>query len=63
MPHTPESLLAAMTLEEKVAQLLAVKPWQIVDERNRLDPQKAEQFLRQGIGQISAPSGTLRPGC
>jgi beta-glucosidase len=57
---TPESLLASMSLEEKVAQLVSVKPYQIVDEANQLAPEKADLHLRHGIGQISAPAGTLR---
>lgn len=53
-----EDLLARMTPEEKVAQMLclwgAKKP--ITDAQGRFDPARAPQWLRVGIGRIERPS-------
>lgn len=56
-----EDLLARMTLEEKVAQMLCI--WQqksaaLVDERGRFDMAKAEAYFASGhgIGQVGRPS-------
>src|SRR6266850_2707115 len=51
-------LLARMTLDEKVAQTLAL--WKgkekITDEKGQLDPAGARTVLANGIGQIARPS-------
>src|SRR5262245_30215983 len=51
-------LLSRMTLEEKVAQTLAV--WKgkerITDEQGGFAPEKAGALLGNGIGQIARPS-------
>jgi beta-glucosidase-like glycosyl hydrolase len=57
-------LLSRMTLEEKMAQTLAV--WQqkrgLVDASGTFDPSKASALLEHGIGQITRPSdGIERP--
>jgi beta-glucosidase len=53
-----EDLLARMTLEEKVAQMMCL--WKakrhITDERGRFDPSRAPKWLRVGIGRIERPS-------
>jgi beta-glucosidase len=56
-----EDLLARMTLEEKVAQMLCI--WQqksaaLVDERGRFDMAKAEAYFASGhgLGQVGRPS-------
>ncbi len=53
-----DDLLARMTLEEKVAQMLCL--WkgkqQITDAQGRFDPAKAPQWFRVGIGRIERPS-------
>ena len=59
-----EDLLARMTLEEKVAQTLAV--WQqkrgLVDATGAFDPAKAAPILQNGIGQIARPSDGVERG-
>ncbi len=52
-------LLEKMTLDEKIAQLVSVKPTMLVDEQNEFSVEKSAALLRHGIGQISAVSGTL----
>jgi beta-glucosidase len=51
-------LLARMTLEEKVAQTLAI--WKnkdrITDDAGRFLPEKAREVLAHGIGQVARPS-------
>ncbi len=51
-------LLSRMTLEEKVAQTLAI--WKgkerITDEKGQFAPERAAAVLGQGIGQIARPS-------
>ncbi len=51
-------LLARMTIEEKVAQLLGIwqQKSQFQDGEGVFDPAKAKAFLGQGIGQVSRPS-------
>jgi beta-glucosidase len=54
-------LLARMTLEEKVAQMLCVwrqKADVLVDEQGRFDPEKARQHFGHGhgLGQVGRPS-------
>jgi len=56
-----EDLLARMTLEEKVAQMLCVwqqKPATLVDERGRFDAEKARRSFGDGsgLGQVGRPS-------
>src|SRR5580765_570625 len=57
-------LLARMTLEEKVAQL--VGGWnrkrEIEDAQGRFDPANATALLGSGIGEIARPSEIARPG-
>lgn len=47
-----DRLLQQMTREEKVAQLCAVHAHRVM-ENNRFSPEKAEELLRHGIGQIT----------
>src|SRR6516164_943709 len=53
-----EDLLARMTLEEKVAQMLCM--WnarrQITDAQGRFDPAKAPKWFKVGIGRIERVS-------
>lgn len=53
-----EDLLARMTLEEKVAQMLCL--WngkrQITDAQGRFDPGRAPEWFRVGIGRIERPT-------
>ena len=53
-----EDLLARMTLEEKVAQMMCL--WgakrQITDARGRFDPTRAPKWFRVGVGRIERPS-------
>jgi beta-glucosidase len=53
-----EDLLAHMTLEEKVAQMLCL--WDakrhITDAQGRFDPTRAPEWFRLGIGRIERPS-------
>ena len=53
-----EDLLARMTLEEKVAQMLCL--WnakrQITDAQGRFDSTRAPEWFRVGIGRIERPS-------
>src|SRR5438067_4510537 len=53
-----DDLLARMTLEEKVAQMLCL--WnakrQITDAQGRFDPAAAPEWFRVGIGRIERPS-------
>jgi beta-glucosidase len=53
-----EDLLARMTLEEKVGQMLCM--WnarrQITDARGRFDPAKAPKWFKVDIGRIERPS-------
>jgi beta-glucosidase len=53
-----EDLLARMTLEEKVAQMMCI--WnakrQITDAQGRFDPTRAPKWFRVGIGRIERPS-------
>jgi beta-glucosidase len=53
-----DDLLARMTLEEKVAQMLCL--WSakrlITDAQGRFDPTKAPEWFRVGIGRIERPS-------
>jgi beta-glucosidase len=53
-----DDLLARMTLEEKVAQMMCL--WnakkQITDDKGRFDPAKAPEWFRVGIGRIERPS-------
>ncbi|GAB5348381.1 glycoside hydrolase family 3 N-terminal domain-containing protein [Alteriqipengyuania sp. 357] len=58
-----EDLLARMTVEEKVAQIITV--WNskaaIQGEDDVFDPAKARQVYPNGIGQIARPSDRLGP--
>jgi beta-glucosidase len=53
-----DDLLARMTLEEKVAQMMCL--WsakrQITDAKGQFDPARAPQWFRVGIGRIERPS-------
>ncbi|WP_425429581.1 glycoside hydrolase family 3 N-terminal domain-containing protein [Erythrobacter donghaensis] len=58
-----EDLLARMTLEEKVAQIITIwdsKP-KIQSEGDVFDPAKASAMFPDGIGQIARPSDRLGP--
>jgi len=56
-----EDLIARMTLEEKVAQMRAI--WQdkskFMDDQGRFVPEKAEQVIPHGIGQVTRPSDRM----
>lgn len=51
-------LLSRMTLEEKVAQLVAIwsRKRDIQDAQGRFDPTKAQALIGAGIGQVARPS-------
>jgi len=56
-----EDLLARMTLEEKVAQMLCIwqqKPATLVSDEGRFDEEKARKSFgdRRGLGQVGRPS-------
>lgn len=57
-PKRVEDLLARMTLEEKVAQMMCL--WnakkQFTDGSGRFDPAKAPEWFKVGIGRIERPS-------
>ena len=57
-------LLSRMTLEEKVAQTLAVwqQKRQLVDANGAFDPAKAGSVLQYGIGQVTRPSDGVDRG-
>jgi len=56
-------LLARMTLDEKVAQLLGIwtRKREIEDPQGRFDPANARALLGFGIGEVSRPSEIARP--
>ena len=58
-----EDLLARMTLEEKVAQLMTI--WQqkpdIMDDQSEFDPKKFDAKFPDGIGQFTRPSDDKGP--
>src|SRR3984893_10352460 len=58
-----EDLLARMTLEEKVAQMLSI--WdaktEVFDAKLELDPKKMAQKYPNGIGQFARPSDATGP--
>jgi len=57
-----DSLIAQMTLDEKIAQLGAVYAVNLIDTALQFDPHKAEAYLNNGIGQITRiGGGTLLP--
>jgi beta-glucosidase len=67
-PHAPvearvEDLLARMTLEEKVAQMMSV--WEgkagLFDAQLEFDPAKMAQKFPDGIGQFARPSDATGP--
>src|SRR6516225_9216747 len=63
-------LLGRMTLEEKVAQLESTwqnlgntpKNLRFTDEKGAFLPDRAALLLKNGVGEMSRPSETLRPG-
>jgi beta-glucosidase len=63
-------LLGRMTLEEKVVQLESTwqnlgntpKNLRFTDEKGAFLPDRAAVLLRNGVGEMSRPSETLRPG-
>src|SRR3954451_19417400 len=59
-----DDLLSRMTLEEKVAQTLAVwqQKRQIADANGNFDPSKAAPILQNGIGQITRVSDGVERG-
>ncbi len=58
-----EDLLARMTLEEKVAQLMTI--WQqkpdIMDDKSEFDPKKFDAKFPHGIGQFTRPGDDKGP--
>ncbi|HOJ92047.1 MAG TPA: glycoside hydrolase family 3 N-terminal domain-containing protein [Dictyoglomaceae bacterium] len=50
-------ILEKMTIEEKIAQLQAVQGRQLLDENGDFSEEKAEKYLKHGIGQISRLAG------
>jgi beta-glucosidase len=59
-----EDLLARMTLEEKVAQIMTI--WQqkpdIMDAKSEFDPKKFDAKFPNGIGQFTRPGDDKGPG-
>ena len=54
-----DDLLARMTIEEKVAQMVGVwqkKPAMLVDDEGRFDLEKARRSLAHGLGQVGRAS-------
>lgn len=51
-----EELMGRMTLEEKVAQLISVSPESLLEDGS-LSPEKADENIQQGIGQITRIAG------
>lgn len=53
-----QDLLGRMTLEEKVAQMqcLWLQKKNVLDDKGNVDPKKAKEVLKNGIGQIARPS-------
>ena len=47
------NILSKMTLEEKVAQLNSVEAKNVVDDNNKFSPEKAEIYLKDGIGHVA----------
>lgn len=56
-----ESLLAQMTLEEKVAQLGSIGPVKLM-EKGKISSEKLDEFLKNGIGQITRIAGASALG-
>ena len=58
-----EDLLARMTLEEKVAQIITIwdSKGEIQGQGDDFDPAKASRRFPNGIGQIARPSDRLGP--
>ena len=52
-----EELLSVMRLEEKVAQLTGVGIGALLDERQRVSPEKMARRIGRGIGQITLSAG------
>jgi beta-glucosidase len=50
-------LIKKMTLEEKIAQLQAVFAKNLVDEKGEFSEEKAQKYLKYGIGQITRLAG------
>ncbi|HPU44402.1 MAG TPA: glycoside hydrolase family 3 N-terminal domain-containing protein, partial [Dictyoglomaceae bacterium] len=50
-------VLEKMTIEEKIAQLQAIQGRQLLDENGDFSEEKAEKYLKHGIGQISRLAG------
>src|SRR5262249_30331606 len=59
-----DDLLSRMTLEEKVAQTLAVwqQKRQLADTNGNFDPGKAAPILQNGIGQVTRVSDGVERG-
>lgn len=58
-----DDLLERMNLEEKIAQLSGIGPEQLLDQEGNLILSKAEELLKNGIGQITRIAGAsgLKP--
>ncbi|HSQ58188.1 MAG TPA: glycoside hydrolase family 3 N-terminal domain-containing protein, partial [Gemmata sp.] len=58
VPRRVDDLLARMTLEEKVAQMMCI--WnakrQITDAKGQFDPARAPKWFKVGIGRVERPS-------
>jgi beta-glucosidase len=52
-----KELIKKMTLEEKIAQLQAVFAKNLVDEKGEFSEEKAQKYLKYGIGQITRLAG------
>jgi len=63
VPERVEDLLARMTLEEKIAQMISV--WggkaELMDARGRIDAAKLKQRYPHGLGQFARPSDASGP--
>lgn len=53
MQTAVQAILSEMTMEEKMAQLNSVEAKNIVDADNRFSAEKAEKYMRQGIGHVA----------
>ncbi len=53
-------ILSSMSLEEKIAQLMAVSVDSLLDDHNRFSREKAVKIIGRGIGQIARVAGSRR---
>ncbi len=62
--HTPEArakdLLEKMTLTEKISQLQSVWGYDLMENKEQFSVKKADNLLKNGMGQITRPAGGTR---